>query len=42
MSWEYGDPILLGDTELEIGSVDYNTWAELAEILTSTEYDDEE
>ena len=33
MSWEYGDPIILGSTELEVGGDDYDKWAELAKII---------
>ena len=39
MSWKYGDPIVLGNTELEVGSDDYDVWAELAGIIGG---DDEE
>lgn len=33
MVWKYGDPIVVGGVELQVGSYDYDVWAELAEMV---------
>lgn len=42
MSWQYGDPIILGETELEVGSDDYELWSELAEMIAGDNEDEDE
>lgn len=33
MVWKYGDPIFLMGSELPVGTEEYDTWAQLAEII---------
>lgn len=41
MCWQYGDPIVVGDIEIELGSDDYEALAALEEIVAG-EYDGSE